>query len=185
MVVVLVCLNGRFCYPGCVGIVSYWHRWRRWVSAYSRFSKRYCQCNFYEILKGRQIIVEPCRNSKYPIKCYDDTKHYQVQSEHRRIQNPFKYLRWNVFAQTVNGLKSLTDYSKTIHLRTLSVLNTPLLKNKASVRCANRTLYAARWNVNLRDICFFTTVRLANVWLCNVRLEFINLRIYLVPLILK
>ena len=23
--------------------------------------------------------------------CYDDTKHYQVQSEHRCIQNPFKY----------------------------------------------------------------------------------------------
>ena len=27
--------------------------------------------------------------------CYDDTKHYQVQSEHRRIQNPFKHLRGN------------------------------------------------------------------------------------------
>ena len=25
--------------------------------------------------------------------CYDDTKHYQVQSEHRRTQNPFKQLR--------------------------------------------------------------------------------------------
>ena len=25
--------------------------------------------------------------------CYDDTKHYQVQSEHRRTQNPFKYLK--------------------------------------------------------------------------------------------
>ena len=30
--------------------------------------------------------------------CYDDTKHYQVQSEHRRTQNLFKYLRWSVFA---------------------------------------------------------------------------------------
>ena len=30
--------------------------------------------------------------------CYNDTKHYQVQSEHRRIQNPFKHLRWSVFA---------------------------------------------------------------------------------------
>ena len=29
--------------------------------------------------------------------CYDDTKHYQVQSEHRRIQNPFKHLRGTVF----------------------------------------------------------------------------------------
>ena len=30
--------------------------------------------------------------------CYDDTKHYQVQSEHRRIQKPFKHLRGSVFA---------------------------------------------------------------------------------------
>ena len=30
--------------------------------------------------------------------CYDDTKHYQVQSEHRRILNPFKYLKGSVFA---------------------------------------------------------------------------------------
>ena len=29
---------------------------------------------------------------------YDDTKHNQVQSEHRRIQNPFKYLRGSAFA---------------------------------------------------------------------------------------
>ena len=29
--------------------------------------------------------------------CYDDTKHCQVQSERRRIQNPFKHLRGNVF----------------------------------------------------------------------------------------
>ena len=29
--------------------------------------------------------------------CYEDTKHYQMQSEHRRTQNPFKHLRWCVF----------------------------------------------------------------------------------------
>ena len=29
--------------------------------------------------------------------CYDDTKHYQVQFEHRRIQSPFKHLRGTVF----------------------------------------------------------------------------------------
>ena len=37
-----------------------------------------------------------------PDVCYDVIKHYQVQSEHRGTQNPFKYLRWSVFAQTVN-----------------------------------------------------------------------------------
>ena len=30
--------------------------------------------------------------------CYDDAKHYQVQSEHRCTQNPFKHLRWSAFA---------------------------------------------------------------------------------------
>ena len=30
--------------------------------------------------------------------CYDDTKHYQVLSEHRRIQNPLKHIRGSVFA---------------------------------------------------------------------------------------
>ena len=30
--------------------------------------------------------------------CYDDTKHFQVESEHRRTQSPFKHLRWSVFA---------------------------------------------------------------------------------------
>ena len=29
---------------------------------------------------------------------YDDTKHYQVQSKHRCIQNPSKHLRGSVFA---------------------------------------------------------------------------------------
>ena len=51
--------------------------------------------------------------------CYDVTKHYQVQSEHRCTQNPFKHLRWSVFAQTVSTLKSLTGYAKKHHLRCL------------------------------------------------------------------
>ena len=33
--------------------------------------------------------------------CYDVTKHYQVQSEHKSTQNPFNHLRWSAFAQTV------------------------------------------------------------------------------------
>ena len=49
--------------------------------------------------------------------CYDVTKHYQVQSEQRRTQNLFKHLKWSVFAQIVNILKSLTVYAKNVHLR--------------------------------------------------------------------
>ena len=37
------------------------------------------------------------RNSPSDV-CYDDAKHYQVQSEHRRACNPFKHLRCRVFA---------------------------------------------------------------------------------------
>ena len=33
--------------------------------------------------------------------CYDVTKHYQVQSEHKSTQNPFNHLRWSAFTQTV------------------------------------------------------------------------------------
>ena len=44
--------------------------------------------------------------------CYDVTKHYQVQSEHRCTQNPLKHLRWTIFAQTVNTLKPLFGYAK-------------------------------------------------------------------------
>ena len=33
------------------------------------------------------------------------------------------------------------------------ILNMFLLKNKAGVRCAKRTLNAAKWNVNLPDTC--------------------------------
>ena len=69
MVVVPVCLNDRCCYSGCVGIASYWQRQRRrWASASSSFSKTCCQCDFSEIFKERQIILEPFRKSKYHIR---------------------------------------------------------------------------------------------------------------------
>ena len=44
--------------------------------------------------------------------CYDVTKHYQVQSEHRCSHNPFKPLRWSAFVQTVNTIKLSTKYPK-------------------------------------------------------------------------
>ena len=62
--------------------------------------------------------------------CYDDKKHYQVQSEHRRIQNPFKHLRWSVLAQIVNSLKSLIHSAKTLHLRYLKGLWISLRRKK-------------------------------------------------------
>ena len=52
----------------------------------SSFSKTFCQSNFSETFKGRHIIREPYRDLKCLI-----TKHFRVQSEHKRIQNSFKH----------------------------------------------------------------------------------------------
>ena len=35
--------------------------------------------------------------------CYDETKHYQVQSEHKCIQNPFKHLRGSVLSKQLTA----------------------------------------------------------------------------------
>ena len=53
------------------------------------------------------------------------------------------------------------------------VVNMPLLQNKAGARCAERTLDAATWNINLRDVCLFWNISmiLVSVWLRNVRFE--------------
>ena len=81
--------------------------------------------------------------------CYGVTKH-QVQSEHNHTQNPFKHLRWSVFAQTVNTSKSLTAYAKKLHLRCLKGLWICIC---CRTRCAKRTLNTATWNINLHDVC--------------------------------
>ena len=62
--------------------------WRRIVNAiFPKYSKE-------GRLSSRHVGI---RNTSSDV-CYDVTKHYKVQSEHRRIQNPFKHLRWSVFA---------------------------------------------------------------------------------------
>ena len=51
------------------------------LSVSSTFPKRCCQCNSFKTFRGRQIILEPCRNLKIPSDvCYDDIKHNQVES---------------------------------------------------------------------------------------------------------
>ena len=93
-------------------------RW--WLSASCSFSERCCQCNFSKIFKGRQIILDPCRNLKYAIRCllwWPKTLPGAIWTQ--AYSKPLHYLRWGVFAQTVNGLKLLNDYAKTLHLRCL------------------------------------------------------------------
>ena len=48
--------------------------------------------------EGRLSSIHLRIRNIQPAVCYDDTKHYKVQSEHRSIQNPFKYLRGSAFA---------------------------------------------------------------------------------------
>ena len=133
MVVVPICLSGRCCSSG-VWVLNRINKdedneslpllaFRRNIvkAIFLKYTKegRLCSCHV-GILKIPSDVF------------YDNTKHYQVQSDHRRIQNPFKHLIWSVFP------KQLTAYAKTLHLR---CLNTPLLKNKAGVRCAKKSRY--------------------------------------------
>ena len=69
MVVVPVCLNDRCCSPGCVCVVCIVTKIKAMSVCLFWLSKRCCQCNFFGIFKGRQIIPEPYKNSKYPIRC--------------------------------------------------------------------------------------------------------------------
>ena len=48
--------------------------------------------------EGRLSSIHLRIRNIQPAVCYDDTKHYKVQSEHRSIQNPFKHLRGSAFA---------------------------------------------------------------------------------------
>ena len=84
------------------------------------FWRRIVNAIFLKYWKEGRLSSSHVGNRNIPSDvCCDVTKHYQVQSEHRRTQNPRKHLRWSVFAQTVNTLKSLTGYAKKLHLRCL------------------------------------------------------------------
>ena len=104
--------------------------------------------------------------------CHDVTKHYQVQSEHRRTQNPFQHLRWIVFAQTVNTLNSFTGCAKN------SVLDVWMGSGYASAakqgRCKVCRKNSWRRYVKYKSTwCVFWKIWmiLASVWLRSVRLE--------------
>ena len=47
------------------------------------------------------------------------TPYTYLAFQQKHIQNPFKHLRWSVFACPVNDFKPLTVRTKTLHLRCL------------------------------------------------------------------
>ena len=152
MVVVPVCLNGRCCSSGCVGIVcNDCHGCPdEDIGGESlpilAFRRDFVNAIFLEYSKEGKLSPTHIGIQNIPSDvCYDDTKHCEMQSERRRIQNLFRHLRWSVLTQTVNGLTSLTGRAKTLHLRCFEkILNMLLLKSKASVRCPKKTLDAAK-----------------------------------------
>ena len=60
------------------------------------FQRRAINAIFLKYSKGGRLFSSHVGIRNIPSDvCYDDTKHYQVQSEHRRTQSPFKHIRWS------------------------------------------------------------------------------------------
>ena len=63
------------------------------------FRRHVVNAIFVKYLKERRLSSNHLGTRNIPSHvCYNDTKHYQVQSEHRHTQNTFKHLRESVFA---------------------------------------------------------------------------------------
>ena len=91
-VVVPVCLNGKCCFSGYVGIVL------TKSPPIAPYRRHVVNAIFLKYSKGGRLSSSHLGIQNIPSDvCYEDTKHYQVQSEHRRIQNSFKHLRETVF----------------------------------------------------------------------------------------
>ena len=86
--------------------------------------------------------------------CPGVTKHYHI-TMCRRTQNPFKHLRWNVFAQTVYTLKSLTEYVKKPHLTRLKGFEYASAAKQGRCKVCEKTFWRRYVKyINLRDVCF-------------------------------
>ena len=69
------------------------------------FRRHVVNTSFLKYSKEDRLSSSPLEIQNIPSDfCYDDPKHYQVQSEHMCIQNYFKHLRESAFALTVKNL---------------------------------------------------------------------------------
>ena len=98
MAVVPVCLNGRCCSSG-VWVLYHINKDEGDDSLpILAFGEDVVNAIFLKYSKEGRLFSSHAGIRNIPSDvCYDDTKHYQVKSKHRRIQNPFKHLRWSVF----------------------------------------------------------------------------------------
>ena len=104
--------------------------------------------------------------------CYDGTKHYQVQSEHRRIQNHFKHLRGSVSAWTANSFKSLLDQQKHSVLDVWKGFEYVSAEGSCKMYKKNSRRRYVKCNSAWYAFGYISTI-LAKVWQRNVRLEYL------------
>ena len=104
--------------------------------------------------------------------CHDGTKHYQVQSEHRRIQNHFKYLRASVFAWTANSFKSLLDQQKQSVLDVWKGFEYVSAEGSCKMYKKNSRCRYVKCKSAWYAFGYISTI-LAKVWQRNVRLEYL------------
>ena len=98
MVVAPVCLNRICCSSGCLSIISCSKRWRRWASAFSSFSKTYCQCSFRKYSKeGRLSSSHEEFKISHQIFAMITQNIISCRLNTGVLRTPLKYLRWSVF----------------------------------------------------------------------------------------
>ena len=105
MMVVPLCLSNRRCSSGYCSVVAFFSCCSWVLYLINRddgdesppllaFQRHVVNAIFLKYSKGGRLSSSRVVIRNIPSDvCYDDAKHYQVQSEHRRAQNPFKYLR--------------------------------------------------------------------------------------------
>ena len=99
MVVVPVCLRNRCCVQAAWALYRFIKDEGDESLPLLAFQRHVVNAAFLKYSKEDRLssIHVGIRNIPSDV-CYDDAKHYQMQSEHRRTQSPFKHLRWSVFA---------------------------------------------------------------------------------------
>ena len=67
---------------------------------------------FYLSEVGDKLLSINESDKSYPNLSRDERKtlHYLMNDDQGHIQNPFKLLRWSVFAKSVNEMKPLTVF---------------------------------------------------------------------------